>query len=89
MSQSYPQSGQPVEKTLSTGVGNVKMLSITSVDTKKAEKDIHMRDFRGKLFEFVFFRKIKESKNKVSKVEKVWYPIMVARNKSTSEVDNE
>lgn len=48
-----------------------------------------MRDFRGKLFEFVFFRKIKESKNKVSKVEKVWYPIMVARNKSTSEVDNE
>lgn len=55
LSQSYPQSGQPVEKTLSTGVGNVKMLSITSVDTKKAEKDIHMRDFRGKLFEFVFF----------------------------------
>jgi len=38
LSQSYPQSGQPVEKTLSTGVGNVKMLSITSVDTKKSRK---------------------------------------------------
>ncbi|QYX43552.1 hypothetical protein K1Y82_20915, partial [Bacillus inaquosorum] len=38
LSQSYPQSGQPVEKILSTGVGNVKMLSITSVDIKKRRK---------------------------------------------------
>ncbi|GEK25376.1 hypothetical protein BSU04nite_17650 [Bacillus spizizenii] len=38
LSQSYPQSGQPVEKILSTGVGNVKMLSITNVDIKKELK---------------------------------------------------
>ncbi|TLF61011.1 hypothetical protein, partial [Bacillus spizizenii] len=38
LSQSYPQSGQPVEKILSTGVGNVKMLSITIVDIKKELK---------------------------------------------------
>ncbi|CAN2247407.1 hypothetical protein STFR1_120009 [Bacillus vallismortis] len=36
-----------------------------------------------------FFVNLRNLKNKVSKVEKVWYPIMVARNKSTSEVDNE
>ncbi|KUP31461.1 hypothetical protein AU384_11505 [Bacillus halotolerans] len=58
---------------------------------KKGKKDIHITYFQLRmLFESgLFFVNFRNLKNKVSKVEKVWYPIMVARNKSTSEVDNE
>lgn len=45
LSQSYPQSGQPVEKKLSTGVGSVKMLSITFVDIEKREKRYPHHEF--------------------------------------------
>lgn len=45
LSQSYPQSGQPVEKNLSTGVGGVKMLSITFVDIEKRGKRYPHRVF--------------------------------------------
>jgi CRISPR/Cas system-associated protein Cas7 (RAMP superfamily) len=45
LSQSYPQSRQPVEKKLSTGVSSVKMLSITFVDIKKREKRYPHHEF--------------------------------------------
>ncbi|PJM66406.1 hypothetical protein BLX91_05355 [Bacillus subtilis] len=66
------------------------MLSITSVDTKKRRKRYPHARFQGQIVWICLFSvKLRNLKNKVSKVEKVWYPIMVARNKSTSEVDNE
>ncbi|RHX67897.1 hypothetical protein D0A23_18100 [Bacillus amyloliquefaciens] len=64
------------------------MLSITIVDIKKRPKNYpHAVFFRGRgLF---FCAKKRNMKIKVSKLVKVCYPIMVVRNKSTAEVDNE
>ncbi|AGF25510.1 hypothetical protein KSO_000005 [Bacillus amyloliquefaciens IT-45] len=48
---------------------------------------IHMSFFRGSAA-FLCVKK-RNMKNKVSNLVKVCYPIMVVRNKSTAEVDNE
>ncbi len=50
------------------------------------EKLSTCRFFRGTAF---FCAKKRNMKIKVSKLVKVCYPIMVVRNKSTAEVDNE
>ncbi len=66
----------------------MKMLSITTVDIKKKQKNYPHVVFPGERG-FFFALKKRNMKNKVSKLVKVCYPIMVVRNKSTAEVDNE
>lgn len=66
----------------------MKMLSITAVDIKKRQKNYPHVVFSGE-HGFFFCVKKRNMKNKVSKLVKVCYPIMVVRNKSTAEVDNE
>ncbi|ANF38892.1 hypothetical protein SAMN05192538_1021 [Bacillus velezensis] len=65
----------------------MKMLSITTVDIKKRQKNYPHVVFSGE--RGFFCVKKRNMKNKVSKLVKVCYPIMVVRNKSTAEVDNE
>ncbi len=65
----------------------MKMLSITIVDIKKRPKNYPHVVFRGSAA-FLCVKK-RNMKNKVSNLVKVCYPIMVVRNKSTAEVDNE
>ncbi|MCP1562099.1 hypothetical protein J2Y80_000159 [Bacillus velezensis] len=67
----------------------MKMLSITTVDIKKRQKKLSTCRFSGGARLFFFCVKKRNMKNKVSKLVKVCYPIMVVRNKSTAEVDNE
>ncbi len=66
----------------------MKMLSITIVDIKKRPKNYPHVVFSGERGFFLYVKK-RNMKNKVSNLVKVCYPIMVVRNKSTAEVDNE